>query len=302
MSTLEDLRNQVRQQILGYTRDQQQVSLLTIGVSPTDTQLSLDTSTQSAISRGLVEIDDELILIKSVDPQSGTAQVMGGALGRGREGSVASAHATGALVTMSPLMPRVGITNAINAAIRDMFPDLPVTKVVEVTKLAPVFEYELPAEATNVHYVTIQTIGPSKIWHPGPRWRFNPNANTTDFPSGKSIQLMDDTTPGRAIRIVYMVSPDGLSAATDDFVTITGYPASAEDVVIWGATSRLIPSYETARLQAQTIQGTERDNLVPPKAALQTAEYYRSLHDDALRREQARFFDESPSFAFWQGG
>lgn len=302
MATLEDVRQRVRQQMLGYTRDQQQISLLADSVNASVGELLLDSSTAGAISRGLVEIDDELVLIKSVDQSTGTAAVMGGALGRGREGSVPAAHSAGALVTMSPLMPRVAITNAINDTIQAMYPTLPITRTVEVTKLAPVFEYGVPAEAVGIHYVTNQTIGPSKIWHPAPRWRFNLNADPGDFPTGKSIQLMDDTVPGRAIRIVYFVQPNILSQPGDDFSVISGYPNSAQDVVAWGACARLVPSYETARLQGQSIEGTERANLVPPKAALTAADYYRQLYEAALERERNRFFDEAPSFSFYQGG
>lgn len=302
MPTLEDLRLRVRQQILGYSRDQQQITMLLDGVTPTDTALVLDTSTQTAVSRGLVEIDDELILIKSLDISTGTATVMGGVLGRGREGSSAASHAAGALVTMSPVMTREAITEAINDTVRAMYPSLPITKATEIIKLAPVFEYGLPAEAVGVHYITVQTIGPSKIWHPGPRWRYNPNSDTTSFPTGKSIQLMDDVVPGRAIRIIYMVEPGQLVNGTDDFHSITGYENTAQDIVIWGALARIIPSYETARLQAQSVEGTERDNLVPAQSALRTAAYYQSLYDAALARERNRFFDESPNFAFWQGG
>ena len=86
MTTLEDLRQRVRQQILGYSRDQQQIAMLTADMTSSAASFTLDTSTMTAISRGLVEIDDELILVKSLDVGSGTVSVMGNALGRGRGG------------------------------------------------------------------------------------------------------------------------------------------------------------------------------------------------------------------------
>lgn len=302
MATLEDVRQRVRQQMLGYTRDQQQIALLNTSINASVGEMVLDSSTVQAISRGLVEIDDELILIKSVDQTTGTATVMGGALGRGREGSTPAAHSAGALVTMSPVMPRISITNAINDTVRAMYPTLPITQAVEITKLAPVFEYAMPAEAVEIHYVTMQTTGPSQVWYPGPRFRWNSNADPTAFPSGKSIQLLDDVIPGRAMRVVYMVQPNVLSAPGDDFSAVTGYPDSAQDVVAWGACARLVPSYETARLQGQAVEGTERANLVPPRAALQAADYYRSLYEAALERERNRFYDSAPMFSFYQGG
>lgn len=302
MTTLEEIRQRVRQQMLGYTRDQQQMSLLMDAVGPIDTTLTLDSATARNISRGIVEIDDELILIKSLDASTSVVTVMGGAAGRGREGSVASSHAAGSLITMSPVMPRSSITFAINDTVRAMSPRLPIIATTEINKLAPVFEYVLPAEAVGVHYVTIQTVGPSRVWHPGPRYRFNNNANTTDFPSGKSVQLLDGVVPGRAMRVTYFKEPGVMTSASDNFAAVTGYPDSAQDVVVWGACARLVPSYETARLQGQTVEGNLRATINPPQAALRTAEYYRALYEDSLERERTRFFDEQPSFSFWQGG
>lgn len=301
MTTFNDLCLRVRQQILGYTRDQQQISMLTQDIGSADATFTVDTTTQQALSRGLVEIDSELILVKQIDASTGTLSVMGGALGRGREGSAAAFHSAGALITQSPLMPAVAIQNAITDTVSSMYPTLPTTGVTEIIKLAPVFEYALPAEAVGVHYVTMQTIGPSKIWHPGPRWRYNNNADPTDFPSGKSVQLMDDVVPGRAMRVVYLTEPGVMVSPSDQF-TVTGYPETAHDCAVWGATARLVPAYEVARLQAQSIEGTERDSLVPPKAALAAADYFRGLYMEALDRERTRFFDATPNFAFWQGG
>jgi hypothetical protein len=50
------------------------------------------------------------------------------------------------------------------------------------------------------------------------------------------------------------------------------------------------------------VEGTERANLTPPKAALQTAAYYQSLFQQRKEEERMRIFDEKPNYAFWQGG
>lgn len=302
MTTLEDLRQRVRSQVMGFTRDQQQVSELASSITSTATSFTLDTNTVNNISRGLVEIDDELILVKSVDSTTAVATVLGLTNGRGREGSVAAAHGANALVTMSPVIPRVRITEAINQTVRAMFPMIPIFSSTEITKLAPVFEYQMPADTKDIWYITSDTVGPTQVHYPSPRWRYNPVASTDDFPNGKSIQLLDFVTPGRKIKVVYIKAPVDLVNAADDFATVTGYETRLEETVVWGACARLIPSYEVARLQQMSIEGTERANLVPSTAAVKTAAYYETLFQTSLQRERDRILEETPNFAFWQGG
>lgn len=301
MTTLEDLQQRVRQQILGYTRDQYQVSELSAPMTATDTVFSLEAGTVGNISRGLVEIDDELILVKSVDPDTSVAAVMGALNGRAREGTTAATHSATTLVTMAPAMPRQRVKEAINDAIRAMYPACPQFATTEISKLAPVFEYALPAGAMDIWYVVADTVGPTQVHYPAPRWRFNPKAPTSDFPSGKSIQLLDYVTPGRAMRVVYVIQPTTLANASDDF-SVTGYDERLVETVIWGACARLVPAYETARLQQMAIEGTERANLVPAQAAVRTAAYYETLFQQSLQRERDRILEETPNYAFWQGG
>lgn len=302
MTTLEDLRQRVRSQVMGFTRDQYQTSELTAPMTAADTTFTIDSATVRNISRGLAEIDDELILIKSVDQTTNTVTVTGGVNGRGREGSVAASHSAQAIITMSPPVPRVRITEAINQTILACYPTVPVFGITEITKLAPVFEYEMPAEATDVWYIVADTVGPTQVHYPAPRWRFNTRAATDDFPSGNSIQLLDFITPGRKFRIVYMKAPSTLTNASDVFTTVTGYDDRMVETVVWGACARIIPAYETARLQQMSIEGTERANLVPSSAAVKTAAYYETLFQAQLAREAERMYTDIPNYAFWQGG
>lgn len=302
MTTLEDLRQRVRSQVMGFTRDQQQVSELAAPMTASDTTFTLDTNTARNISRGLVEIDEELILVKAVDTSTSVASVIGLTNGRGREGSIAAAHSTNALVTMSPAIPRVRMTEAINQAILAMYPRIPIFSTTEITKLAPVFEYQMPADTEDIWYVVADTVGPTQVHYPAPRWRYNPMAPTSDFSTGKSIQLLDYVTPGRAIRVVYVKAPATLANASDDFATVTGYDDRMAEAVVWGATARLVPAYEVARLQQMSIEGTERANLVPSTAAVKTAAYYETLFQQAIETERNRIMEETPNYAFWQGG
>jgi hypothetical protein len=300
MTTLDQLVRQVRQQLLGYSMNQESVSELSVAMGPTDTSFTCDPATVQNLSRGLVEIDDELILVKSYDAQSGAVSVMGQANGRGYEGTTAASHDVAALVTSNPAFPKARIKAALNETIRSLYPTLVVFGSTEITKLSPVIEYELPSEVEGVWYVVGQMVGPSKVAQPLPNWRYNPKARSENFPSGKSIQLFDYVTAGQAMKVVYSKAPTALAAGSDDF-TATGYPERYTDLVVYGACKRLVPALEAARLQLQAVETTERAPLVPPASATKVAQLYASLFAERLEEERARQFDEVPNFATFQG-
>lgn len=297
-TSFDQLVSRVKQQLLGYTRDQASISYLTAPMAPTDTTFTVDPDTVTNISRGLVEIDSELIMVKSFDRASGVVTVLGGTSGRGVEGTVAASHTTNTFVTDDPMYPEARIQEAINDTINGTYPDLWVFGEHEFPKIAARYEYPIPVDVDDVYKVEVNTIGPSAVWFPLSSWRFNPVASTTPgqvkptpTPTGKTIQIMRDyITPGRNIRVTYIKRPNTLTSGSDDFATTTGYPDRYIDLIVYGACWRLLPAYEAARLQQSAIEATERAPLVPTGAGSQSAQYYMSLYQRRLMEERDRLF------------
>jgi hypothetical protein len=300
MTTYGQLVQQVRQQLLGFALNQESMSELSASMTNSATTFQVDGETIDNLSRGMVEIDDELILVKKTDLTSGVVTVMGGTAGRGYEGTTAASHSSGALVRSNPAFPRARIKEAITQTIATLYPELVVFSSTEITKLAPVVEYELPADLSDVWYVTGQLIGPSKVWQPLPNWRFNPKASTSVFASGKSIQVLDSVMPGQKVRVVYAKIPSALSADSDDF-TATGYPERYVDLVVYGTCMRLLPALESARLQQQAVEATERAALVPPASAAKAMAMYAQLYAQRLQEEREQMYADVPNYAMFQG-
>ncbi len=308
-TSFDQLVSRVKQQLLGYTRDQASLSNLMAPMSPTDTTFLVDPDTVTNISRGLVEIGDELILVKKYDRASGLVTVQGGVNGRGAEGTVAASHSTGDFVTDDPMYPRIRIKEAINDTLQGTYPDLWVFGEYEFPKIAARYEYPVPVEVEDVYKVYVNTIGPSAVWFPLSSWRFNPQASTTagqvkptPTPTGKTIQIMRDfIVPGRNIRVTYKKKPNNLINSSDDFETTTGYPERYLDLVTYGACWRLLPAYEAARLQQSQIEATERAPLVPTGAGSQAAQYYLSLYTRRLQEERDRLFSLYENNQYFNG-
>lgn len=293
--TFANLVDRVAQQLLGYTKDQASVSYLTAAVTATDTTFTVDPSTATNLSRGLIEIGDELIQVKSFDRGSGTVMVLGGVNGRGYAGTTAAAHSIDDIVTNDPRFPRQRIKEAINDTILGLYPDLWVFAQYEFPYRAARYEYPIPVDVDDVYKVTVNTIGPSGVWFPAQSWRFNPMASTTagqvkptPTPTGKTIQIYDRIVPGRYVRVSYTKGPSTLTNNADDFATVTGFPERYVDMITYGAAWRLLPAYEAARLQQQSIEATERAPLVPTSAASQASQFFLALYSKRLNEERTR--------------
>ncbi len=301
MTTLDQIVARVHQELMGFTQSQESMSELAAPMLAADTSFMCDPATVTSLSRGLVEIDDELIQVKTYDGTSGVVSVLGLANGRGVRGTTAADHAANALVTSSPTFPRARVKEAVNRAVEALYPDLVVFDSTDFAYSAAQVEYALPAAADQVWYVVGRWVGPERVSAPLPNWRFNPKAYAGDFPTGRSLQLFDGITPGQNVRVVYSKAPALLTSGTDDFAVVTGYPDRVHDLVVWDACKRLLPAVMSARLQQMAVEATERAVLVGSRDISATVQTFAALYAEGLARERTRQFDEVPNYATFQG-
>lgn len=294
MTTFDGLLARIRQQVSGYTKDQAAYAELAADMASGDVTFTVTSDTEQSISRGLVEIDDELLLVKRYDASSGVVSVLAGLNGRGAEGTIPAAHAANSLITTSPKYPRARMREAVNDVLSSLYPQLVVFDTTVISNISVVLEYGMPADALDVWAVSDSLVGPTKVWMQGLNYRFNPTADTSAFPTGKSIQLFDPVTPGQPMLIKYTKAPQALVNGSDDFAAVTGLPERCVDLVVWGAAARLLPAYDAARLQQSSIESTERAPLVPPSSATKTAQYYMAMYQQRLEEERMRMFEENP--------
>lgn len=297
-ATFDLITQRVKQQLLGYTRVQESISYLVQDMTNTDVAFQVDPETASGLSRGIVEIGDEMLIVKKVDRSTGLVTVMANLNGRGAEGTVPAAHAIDDIAISDPRYPRSRIKEAINDTIQAIYPDVWTFGEFEFPYVAARYEYPLPVECEDVYRVTWNTIGPSAIWRPARTYRYNPQASTTPgqvkptpTPTGKTIQILDGgIVPGRNIRVTYRKKPNILVNGSDDFELTTGLPDRMVDMITYGACWRMLPAWESGRLQQQAIEATERAPLVPTGAASDASKYFLGLYQRRLDEERDRLF------------
>lgn len=263
---LNDLTDEVLINLAGYTLQQDKSTHLISNVSTTTSSVAAPTIINVAdaqrLGSGIVEIDDELLWIDTVDRISNTGTVS--PYGRGFMGSTAATHTAGSKVTISPTFPRHVVKRAIQDTIRAMGSSIFAVKQTSFTFSSTIVNtYELDNKnIQNILTMHWQDIGSSREWIRVKRWDFDAFPDSDTWGAGaQTVTIGDTIASGRKVKVVYATAPSTLSTTSEDsFNTQTGLPESCRDIVILGASYRLIAYLDPARTGAQSPQADETDN------------------------------------------
>ena len=291
MPTLSDLIDEVRTNLQGYTLRQDRITYLTSAITSAQTEIVV--GSQSNLAKGIIEIDDELLWIDSFDKANNTLNVIPG-FGRGYQNTTAAPHAQYAQVTLAPTFPRVFIKKAINDTINSFFPKLWAVSSTTFTFNASQVTYPLPDDAESILYVSWQTTGSSEEWLPVNRWRSDPMANVASFNTQNTINLYENIQPGRTVQVWYTTEPNTLDASTDDYSDVTGLPASSADVVVLGASYKLLSYLDAGRINLTSAEADLADSKIPSTAGAGASRYIFALYQQRLNEEALKLADKYP--------
>ena len=290
--TLTDMINEVSMNLSGYTLTQDRSTYLKTAITTTTSSsaspLTVSLGSTANVGMGVIEIDEELLWVDTYDRVGNTAIIA--PYGRGYLGTTAATHTADTKVTISPTFPRFTIKRAINDSINALGSSIFAAATTTITSNAAVAAFRLPATGDslnirNILSIAYQSIGASKEWVPIRSWRFDSNANSTAFTSGQTISIYDRVPSGRTIQVVYSKDPAVFTTNAQDFSTQTGLPESCKDVVILGATYRLLTNLDPARASMVSPQADETDSKRPYGSSQALTKNIYSLYNQRLAEE-----------------
>jgi len=284
-----DLIDETALALTGYTSRQDQATFLTADLSATATTFTVADGT--VLTRGIVEIDEELIWVDSFDRTTNTATIP--PYGRGFRDTSPVPHTAGTRVTITPSFPRAMIRKDINEAIDAIYPDLFGVYYTTFPFIAARTTYQLPQEAIDALAVSWQTIGPSLEWLPVRHYRIDRTANPLAWNSGKTISISDGIIPGRTVQVVYTKKPTQLQNDNDDF-TLTGLPESCREVIILGAAYRSAAYIDMGRIPAITAEADAQQQSNPVGSATNMSRYFYQMYQQRLQVEVRRQQEQYP--------
>jgi hypothetical protein len=284
VTTFSDLTSRIHSLLHSSTGVQEQVTWLTAAVDDNDLTLPVDDS--SAVSKGVSEVGDELVYVSSSDSNS----LALAPFGRGFRGSTAASHAINSLVTFNPTFPRVVIKEAINQALKQVYPSLYQLKSTTFTYSGAQLTYSLPADTEAVHKVLWEVTGATNYWETSYGWRFEPDSEEA---TGKALTLVDLPQQGRTVKVIYQAGFSALSADADTLDSI-GFPASAEDVLEYAVAAKLIRFMDVSRLQLDNVENLSRAAVVQAGDAGKIANQMFAMYQQRLAEERSRLLRLNP--------
>jgi hypothetical protein len=291
MATLNQLTEQTLGEINGYVRNQESLTYATNVVDSDDLSITVDDA--SAISKGIIEIDDELIYVKKSIAASGTLQVLGTAanqVGRGWRATTATSHVSGSVVRNNPLFPKTQVKRAILETIKGM--TFPVISNETFTFNGSDYSYVMPDSLVDITGVSWELPDSTGVWALIKRWRLDTNY-LNGAATGQALILNEAPMPGQTVRVQYTKYPTTITDNQE--LTVSGLPSSCEDVVRLGAMYRLLSTVDPGKVIATSVSADALDQPVSAGASTNTAKYIFQLYTvrlaEEISKQQANFLN-----------
>lgn len=299
MATFSNMVDEVLQNLSGYGMKNNAVTHVTTSPSFNSTAVAFNVSNADIIGRGIVEVDDELIWIDSYDRTNGTLNIP--PYGRGYLGTTAASHSYGTKVSINPIFSRVAVKRAINDTILAVYPALYGVSSTSFTFNPAVTTYSLPNNVESILSVSYRKIGPEKEWIPVRQYRVDSAADVTEFNSNVSITLPSGIYPGTTVKVLYSKNTEPLEFEGDDFSVTTGLSDSAKDVIVLGATHRLLSMIEPGRLTFNTPEAETQSDRITYGSGTNVAKYIYALYQQRLAEESKKLANRFPIRVHYTG-
>lgn len=287
MATYADIKNDVLIRLVGFADTTEQLTSVNQGssISTSDTTFTVADATQ--VSKGLLQIDNELMLVKSVDRATNIVTLLPGS--RGYYGTTAATHANNAIVVTNPRFPKAQVGQLINEVILQIFPQIFYPKIHTFNYTTSQANYPLPADAEYVINVTWAPSGPSLIKQPVRRWRVEQRLESDTTPLG--LEILQAIEPGRQVRVLYAAKPTVFVNDADTLAS-RGLDESARDVLVYGACSRALNYLDAGRVSAATTpDALAMANQIPVGSATNTGRTMYALFQQRFREERDRLVE-----------
>jgi hypothetical protein len=293
MATLNQLVEQTIAEVGAYVKNQESVTVITSSIDDNDVTIPVDDA--SSLSKGIVEINEELIYVKKSVKDSGTIQVLGtGATvaGRGWRGTTATSHAVGSIVRNNPLFPRTQVKRAILETIKGM--NFPVITNETFQFNGSDYSYIMPDSLVDVTGISWDVPDSTGVWQVIKNWRLDTNYYNPDTGlTGQALVLKETPMPGRDVRVQYTKYPSVITDNQD--LTVSGLPSSCEDVVRLGAMYRLLSTVDPGKVTAASVSADALDQPVAPGTSTNAAKYIFQLYtvrlSEEISKQQANFLN-----------
>lgn len=289
MSTAAQIITKAHRQLLsGIVEDRNKLSAQ---VSSTATTVSVSYDLGKIRTGAVLEIESELMYVWEVDQATKTATVE-----RAFNGTTAAAHASGSIVTCNSRFPRQQMFEALNDELADLC--TPMNGLYRIKTID--FDYNgtdtmvnLPSSNDVLDLLEVRLRYLSDDYPHIRRVSLVRNLPTKDFPSGIALKFNEPLKSG-SVRVSYKSPFVRLNQEADNLQTISGYPVSAEDILVMGIQIRMMASREIKRNFTESQGDTRRADEVTAGAVANSINGLIRIRRDRIAAEATKLDSQYP--------
>lgn len=119
-------------------------------------------------------------------------------------------------------------------------------------------------------------------------------ANVASFNTQNTINIYENIQPGRTVQVWYTTEPNTLENSTDDYADVSGLPGSSQDVVVLGASYKLLSYLDAGRINLTSAEADLADSKIPSTAGAGASRYIFALYQQRLNEEALKLADKYP--------
>lgn len=285
MTTVDQFIDQVSAMLHSYTGTMEATTYLNDAISDTDTTIPV--GHPSYITRGLIEVGNELMHVDTVGETSATLFPFG----RGAQNTTALPHVINSRVTNDPIFPRQRIYDAMTRCLHNIQLDLFITKAFTFTYSTVRTSYEIPADVIRILGVQYEVIGPSREWVNVTYWDVDHDADTA---TGKALILGEPLQAGRTVQLIYAAELPMPETPSTNLEAI-GIPDWMQSVIMYGTAWELVQFMEPARMQLKSVEARTQSAGVDVGAASNVAKQLYAMYQLRLDGARKRLLTTHPS-------
>jgi hypothetical protein len=237
------------------------------------------------------EIGSELVYVWEATSGNKTLTVE-----RGYGGTTATAHSSGAIVTLNPRFPKAQMLEALNQDIDDMSSPLNgLFRVVatDVDYNGADRQIDLTGATSIIDLLDVRLRYLDSDYPVIRKVRLQRDLPTSDFPSGFAL-VFDESVMAGSLRVRYKAPFARVSAIGDSLQSVANLPITMEDILEMGVMSRMLSTREVKRNFIESQGDTRRSDEVPPGAMRDSFSNILRLRRDRIIAEAAKLARQYP--------
>ena len=289
MTTVATVLNRASRQMLAGVVEERNKLASSVDSSTTSVVLSYDLG--GFRTGSVFEIESELLYIWEANTATKTLTVE-----RGFNGTTATSHASGIVITVNPRFPRAQMFDAVNSELDDLsstMNGLFRVASVDLTYNGSDRQIDITG-ATNILDLLDVRLRYLADDHPVIRGvRLQTGLPTSDFASGYTL-VLDDFVMAGSLRVRYKAPFVRASSESSDLTSTCFLPATCEDIIETGVILRMVNAREIKRNFVESQGDTRRADEVPSGAMRDSITNLARLRRERIISEAARLKAQYP--------